>query len=251
MGAKLGTTNEKLRREKEKFSNERDELKIMVKDRSRGEQGEDKKVGRLLLDMGEFLSEIPKLVGDDIMAPPKPGRTIPHTILDARAKESLATALKKIKDEKEVTASTEKSEKAQRELISAEREKRKIEDEKLRLEDKYGRLESELRQTTRERDRIKDECESVKQKNRDNLAQTQDGVKAFKEQIETLKKDLQDEKTKHRDTRKVTDEKARQFQTDMRTVKTELEEKSTAVSDLEFKVADLDEKWSKSKRIKK
>merc|ERR1712088_693574 len=51
--AKLRTTNEKLRREKEKFGNERDELKIMVKDRSRGEQGEDKKVGRLLLDMGE------------------------------------------------------------------------------------------------------------------------------------------------------------------------------------------------------
>ena len=72
-----------------------------VKDRSRGEQGEDKKVGRLLLDMGEFLSEIPKLVGDDIMAPPKPGRTIPHTILDAQAKSSLATALKKIKDAKE------------------------------------------------------------------------------------------------------------------------------------------------------
>merc|ERR1712037_1016137 len=59
--AKLRTTNEKLRREKEKFGNDRDELKIMVKDRSRGEQGEDKKVGRLLLDMGEFLSEIPKL----------------------------------------------------------------------------------------------------------------------------------------------------------------------------------------------
>ena len=72
-----------------------------VKDRSRGEQGEDKKVGRLLLDMSEFLSEIPKLVGDDIMAPPKPGRTIPHTILDAQAKSSLATALKKIKDAKE------------------------------------------------------------------------------------------------------------------------------------------------------
>merc|ERR1711994_974843 len=86
--AKLRTTNEKLRREKEKFGNERDELKIMVKDRSRGEQGEDKKVGRLLLDMGEFLSEIPKLVVDDIMSPPKPGRTIPHTILDGHAKES-------------------------------------------------------------------------------------------------------------------------------------------------------------------
>merc|ERR1712223_1085231 len=85
--AKLRTTNEKLRREKEKFSNERDEYKIMVKERSRGEQGEDKKVGRLLGDMSEFLSVIPKLVGDDIMAPPKPGPTIPHTILDGHAKE--------------------------------------------------------------------------------------------------------------------------------------------------------------------
>merc|ERR1712203_1217007 len=114
-------TNEKLRREKEKFGNERDELKIMVKDRSRGEQGEDKKVGRLLLDMGEFLSEIPKLVGDDIMAPPKPGRTIPHTILDAQAKSSLATALKKIKDAKEELEQIHKHNEEERERINAKR----------------------------------------------------------------------------------------------------------------------------------
>merc|ERR1712241_1002368 len=119
--AKLRTTNEKLRREKEKFGNERDELKIMVKDRSRGEQGEDKKVGRLLLDMGEFLSEIPKLVGDDIMAPPKPGRTIPHTILDAQAKSSLATALKKIKDAKEELEQIHKHNEEERERINAKR----------------------------------------------------------------------------------------------------------------------------------
>merc|ERR1712051_684159 len=119
--AKFRTTNEKLRREKEKFGNERDELKIMVKDRSRGEQGEDKKVGRLLLDMGEFLSEIPKLVGDDIMSPPKPGRTIPHTILDAQAKSSLATALKKIKDAKEELEQIHKHNEEERERINAKR----------------------------------------------------------------------------------------------------------------------------------
>ena len=51
--------------------------------------------------MSEFLSEIPKLVGDDIMAPPKPGRTIPHTILDAHAKSALASSLVKIKNAKE------------------------------------------------------------------------------------------------------------------------------------------------------
>merc|ERR1711997_964821 len=146
-------------------------------------------------------------------------------------------------------AANEKSEKAQRELISAEREKRKAEDDKIRLEDKYSRLESELRSTTREKDRLKEEGDVLKQKNRDNLEQTQAGVKAFKEQIETLKKDLQDEKNKHRDTRKLTDDKTRQFQADMRTVKQELEEKSTAYAELEFKVADIDEKWSKSKRI--
>jgi len=119
--AKLRTTNEKLRREKEKFCNERDEYKIMVKERSRGEQGEDKKVGRLLGDMSEFLSVIPKLVGDDIMAPPKPGRTIPHTILDGHAKESLASALIKMKDAKEELEQIHKHNEEERERQNARR----------------------------------------------------------------------------------------------------------------------------------
>merc|ERR1712083_84680 len=119
--AKLRTTNEKLRREKEKSANERDEYKIMVKERSRGEQGEDKKVGRLLGDMSEFLTVIPKLVGDDIMAPPKPGRTIPHTILDGHAKESLASALRKIKDAKEELEQIHKHNEEERERINAKR----------------------------------------------------------------------------------------------------------------------------------
>merc|ERR1712088_942601 len=119
--AKLRTTNEKLRREKEKFSNERDEYKIMVKERSRGEQGEDKKVGRLLMDMSEFLSVIPKLVGDDIMAPPKPGRTVPHTILDGHAKESLASALIKMKDAKEELEQIHKHNEEERERQNARR----------------------------------------------------------------------------------------------------------------------------------
>jgi len=119
--AKLRTTNEKLRREKEKFCNERDEYKIMVKERSRGEQGEDKKVGRLLGDMSEFLSVIPTLVGDDIMAPPKPGRTIPHTILDGHAKESLASALIKMKDAKEELEQIHKHNEEERERQNARR----------------------------------------------------------------------------------------------------------------------------------
>ena len=35
----------------------------------------------------------------------------------------------------------------------------------------------------RERDRYKEEAESARQKNRDNLNQTQEGIKAFKEQV--------------------------------------------------------------------
>ena len=58
-------------------------------------------MSRLLQDMTDFLSGIPKLVGDDIMAPPKPGRSIPHTILDAHAKSALADSLVKLKATKE------------------------------------------------------------------------------------------------------------------------------------------------------
>ena len=40
---------------------------------------------------------------------------------------------------------------------------------------------------SREKDRLKDESDKAKQKNRENLAQTEEGLKAFKEQIETLR----------------------------------------------------------------
>ena len=36
---------------------------------------------------------------------------------------------------------------------------------------------------TRERDRYKEEAETARTKNRDNLAQTQEGIKAFKDQV--------------------------------------------------------------------
>merc|ERR1712020_302797 len=54
-------------------------------------------------------------------APPKPGRTIPHTILDAQAKSSLATALKKIKDAKEELEQIHKHNEEERERINAKR----------------------------------------------------------------------------------------------------------------------------------
>merc|ERR1712066_582137 len=67
--AKLRTTNEKLRRDKEKFERERDEFRYMAKERSRTEQGEEKKVGRLLKDMEDFLTAVPQVLGDGALKP--------------------------------------------------------------------------------------------------------------------------------------------------------------------------------------
>merc|ERR1712203_985452 len=66
--AKLRTTNEKLRRDKEKFERERDEYRYMAKERSRTEQGEEKKVGRMLKH-GRFPG----------CCTPSPGRRGPET----------------------------------------------------------------------------------------------------------------------------------------------------------------------------
>merc|ERR1719350_1265536 len=67
--AKLRTTNEKLRRDKEKFERERDEFRYMAKERTRTEQGEEKKVGRMLKDMEDFLTEVPKVLGENALSP--------------------------------------------------------------------------------------------------------------------------------------------------------------------------------------
>merc|ERR1719166_111067 len=55
------------------------------------------------------------------MAPPKPGRTIPHTILDGHAKESLASALIKMKDAKEELEQIHKHNEEERERQTARR----------------------------------------------------------------------------------------------------------------------------------
>ena len=72
-----------------------------------------------------------------------------------------------------------------------------------------SRLETDLRSITREKDRYKEECDAARQKNRENLTQTQEGMKAFKEQIDILKQELQDEKRSGRDTKRQIDEKTR------------------------------------------
>jgi len=158
--------------------------------------------------------------------------------------------------ERDLAAASDKSEKAQRELIAAERERRKAEEEKSRLETQSGRIEQELRSITREKDRYKDESEQARQKNRENLTQTQEGMKAFKDQIDILKQELADEKRSGRELKKQIDDKGRASETELTSLRKDFdrktndyEEKSKKVKELEDKISDLEEKWAKSKRI--
>merc|ERR1719336_2435248 len=113
------------------------------------------------------------------------------------------------KMERDMVSLSDKVEKAQREVIGVEREKRRMEEEKNKIENQVSRLEGDLRSITREKDRFKDEAEAARQKNRENLSQTQEGMKAFKDQIESLKQELTDEKRSNRDLKRQVEDKAR------------------------------------------
>merc|ERR1712088_286049 len=160
------------------------------------------------------------------------------------------------KMERDLASVTEKSEKAQRELIAAEREKRRSDEDKTKVESQVSRLETDLRSVTREKDRYKDGCDTARQKNRENLTQTQEGMKAFKDQIDILKQELQDEKRAGRDSKRQMDEKTRLNETEMNGMRRELDrnekeaaEKGNRVRELEEKISDIEDKWAKSKRI--
>merc|ERR1712013_767974 len=60
--AKLRTTNEKLRRDKDKSVDD-----VRFTSKSRSEYGEEKKISRLISDMDEFLQVAPKFLGSDIL----------------------------------------------------------------------------------------------------------------------------------------------------------------------------------------
>jgi len=185
-----------------------------------------------------------------------------------REKTNLETEITKIKDnssaekrksdkmERDLVSVTEKSEKAQRELIAAEREKRRAEEEKTKIETQVSRLETDMRSVTREKDRYKDECDSARQKNRDNLTQTQEGMKAFKDQLDVLKQELVEEKKSGRDSKRSGDEKLRINETEMNGLRRDLDrnerdsaEKGLKIKDLDEKIIDIEDKWAKSKRI--
>merc|ERR1712025_568816 len=178
-----------------------------------------------------------------------------------RERSSLESEIIKLKD----TASAEKRkvEKTERELAAvtdksekAEREKRRIEEEKNKLDTQVSRLEGDLRSVTREKERYKEESESARLKNRENLSQTQEGMKAFKDQIDALKQELSDEKRSERDLKRQLEEKARSNENEISNMKydadkqtNELDEKKKKVRELEEKISDIEEKWAKSKRI--
>merc|ERR1719495_886916 len=185
-----------------------------------------------------------------------------------REKTGLESEVTKLKDaasaekrkvdkmERDLASVTEESEKAQRELIAAEREKRRSDEDKTKAEAQVSRLETDLRSVTREKDRYKDECDTARQKNRENLTQTQEGMKAFKDQIDILKQELQDEKRAGRDSKRQMDEKTRLNETEMNGMRRELDrnekeaaEKGNRVRELEEKISDIEDKWAKSKRI--
>ena len=174
-----------------------------------------------------------------------------------KLKDAASAEKRKVdKMERDLSSVTEKSEKAQRELIAAEREKRRSDEEKAKAEAQVSRLETDLRSVTREKDRYKDECDTARQKNRENLTQTQEGMKAFKDQIDILKQELQDEKRAGRDSKRQMDEKTRLSETEMNGMRRELDrnekeaaEKGNRVRELEEKISDIEDKWAKSKRI--
>ena len=185
-----------------------------------------------------------------------------------REKSNLDAELAKLKDntssekrktekmERDFAAVTDKSEKAQRELIAAEREKRTAEEERSKLGKEVTKLETDLRSITREKERYKDECDNARSKNRENLTQTQEGMKAFKDQIDVLKQELQEEKRANRDGKRQIDEKTRLNETEMGGLRRDLDkqekeaaEKGQKVRELDEKIVDIEEKFSKSKRI--
>merc|ERR1711931_460365 len=95
--AKLRTTNEKLRREKDKSVDD-----VRVQSKTRADYGEEKKISRLISDMDEFLAAIPKYLGTDIME--KEDKSTRSSRLDnekSLAKMEFKTALFRVKETKE------------------------------------------------------------------------------------------------------------------------------------------------------
>lgn len=117
--AKLRTTNEKLRRDKEKFERERDEFRFLVKDKSRTEQGEEKKVSRVLKDIEDFFAVVPKVLGDEAL---KQSNDISlQSRVDSSTKANFKKALLRLQDSKAELEAMHKMNEEEREKTAARR----------------------------------------------------------------------------------------------------------------------------------
>jgi len=96
--AKLRTTNEKLRRDKDKSVDD-----MRTQGKSRSEYGEEKKIQRLMTDIEEFFQVAPKLLGNDIfIREEKSGRASRVTDNESSiAKMEFKTAILRVKETKE------------------------------------------------------------------------------------------------------------------------------------------------------
>merc|ERR1712223_337052 len=96
--AKLRTTNEKLRRDKDKSV---DDVRLASKTRS--DYGEEKKIQRLISDMDEFLGVLPKFLGSDIMEKEQSNGRASRIKDDEKsiAKMEFKSALFRVKETKE------------------------------------------------------------------------------------------------------------------------------------------------------
>merc|ERR1712112_227120 len=94
--AKLRTTNEKLRRDKDKTDDVRS-----VSRKSRSETGEARKISRLITDMDDFLGVVPKLLGTDILVKEeRNGRSV-RDDEKSIARMEFKSALHRVKETKE------------------------------------------------------------------------------------------------------------------------------------------------------
>merc|ERR1712111_211120 len=88
----------------------------MAKERSRTEQGEEKKVGRLMED---FLNACPQILGEGALKPT--GDIAVPTRLDASAKTNFKNLLMKISDSRSELDAIHKMNEEERERVSARR----------------------------------------------------------------------------------------------------------------------------------
>jgi hypothetical protein len=94
-------------------------FQFQAKERSRTEQGEEKKVGRMLKDMEDFLGAVPQVLGDGALKPA--GDISVAGRLDPAAKSNFKTLLLKLQDSRSELAAIHSMNEEERERTMAKR----------------------------------------------------------------------------------------------------------------------------------